>query len=114
MVSDQGLQCLLTRFSIKNRIKVTNRPDTPKTTNGLVQHILVKESTSIQWVKLYMFYRSTGKATTIKILIQKILINIFCRKALTTTGSQSYFDVRKRKETILHQRMKTVAANRFI
>ena len=26
-------------FSIKNRIKMTNRPNTPKITNGLVQHI---------------------------------------------------------------------------
>ena len=28
-----------------------NRPDTPKMTNGLIQHITVEESTNIQWVK---------------------------------------------------------------
>ena len=28
-----------------------NRPDTPKMTNGLIQHIKVEESTSTQWVK---------------------------------------------------------------
>ena len=51
VASDQGLQCLLTGFCIKNRIKATIRPDTPKMTNRLVQHITVEESTSIQWVK---------------------------------------------------------------
>ena len=30
VASDQGLHCRLTGFSIKNRIKVTNRPNTPK------------------------------------------------------------------------------------
>ena len=35
-----------------NRIKTQNRPDTPKMTNGPVQHITVEESTSIQWVQL--------------------------------------------------------------
>ena len=29
VASDQGLHCLLTGFSVKNRIKATNRPDTP-------------------------------------------------------------------------------------
>ena len=38
-------------FSIRNRIKAT-RPNTPKMANGLVQHIPVEESTSIQWVKV--------------------------------------------------------------
>ena len=51
VASDQGLHCLQTRFSIKNRVKATNRHGTPKTTNGLVQHITVEESTCIQWVK---------------------------------------------------------------
>ena len=48
VASDQGLHCLLTGFSIKNKIKATNRPNTPKMTNGLIQHITVEESTSIQ------------------------------------------------------------------
>ena len=52
VASDQDLQCLLTGFSIKDRIKVTNRPDTPNMTNGLVQHITEEESISIQWVNL--------------------------------------------------------------
>ena len=47
VASDQDLYCLLTGFSIKNRIKATNIPDM---TNGLAQHIVV-ESTSIQRVK---------------------------------------------------------------
>ena len=42
MASDQGLHCLLTGLSIKNRIKATT---------GIVQHLTVEESTSIQWVK---------------------------------------------------------------
>ena len=50
VASDQGLHCSLTGFSIKKRIKVTNRPNTPKMTNGLIQHIIVEETTSIQWV----------------------------------------------------------------
>ena len=44
VASDQGLHCLLTGFSIKNRIKQQNRPDTPKMTYGLVQQITVEES----------------------------------------------------------------------
>ena len=48
VASDQGLHCLLTGFSIKNEIKATNRPDTPKMKNRLVQHITVEKSTSIQ------------------------------------------------------------------
>ena len=51
VASDQGLQCLLTGFSIKNLIKVTNRPGNPRMTNGLIQQITVEESTSIQWVE---------------------------------------------------------------
>ena len=31
-----------------------NRPDTLKMTNGLGQHLAVEESTSIQWVNLFM------------------------------------------------------------
>ena len=52
MASDQGLQCLLTGLSIKNRLNHQNRPDTLEMTNGLVQHITVEESTSIQLVKV--------------------------------------------------------------
>ena len=48
VASGQGLHCLLTGFLIKIRIK--NRPSTPKMTNELTQHITVNESTSIQWV----------------------------------------------------------------
>ena len=54
VVSDLGLYCLLTVFSIKNtkkkKKKTQIRPDTPKMTNGLVQHITVEEFISIQWV----------------------------------------------------------------
>ena len=49
VASDQGLHCLLTGFSIKDRIKAKHIPDTTKMTNGPVQHITVEESTSIQW-----------------------------------------------------------------
>ena len=52
VVSDQGLNCLLTKFSIKIEQKRQNRSDTPKMTNGLLQHITVGESTSIQWFKV--------------------------------------------------------------
>ena len=45
----QGLHFFLARFSVINRIKVTNRPQHPKMTNGLIQHITVEESTGIQW-----------------------------------------------------------------
>ena len=38
VVSDQGPLCLPTGFSIKNRIKVKNRPDTPK---------MIKDSSNI-------------------------------------------------------------------
>ena len=51
VASDQGLHCLLTRFSIKNRIKVENRPNTPKMINRHIQHITVEESISKHWVK---------------------------------------------------------------
>ena len=52
VASDQGLQCLLTGFSIKKiEYRQQNRPDTPKMTNGLIKYITVEESTSIQWVK---------------------------------------------------------------
>ena len=50
VASDQGLQCMLTGFSIKDRTKATSRPSTSRMTNGLVQHIIVEESTIIQWV----------------------------------------------------------------
>ena len=39
VASDQGLHCLLTGLSIKNRIKAKSGHDTPKMTNGLVQHV---------------------------------------------------------------------------
>ena len=54
VASDQDLHCLLTGFSIKTRKKGQKTPDTPKMTNGLVEHITVEESTSIhvQWVKV--------------------------------------------------------------
>ena len=39
-------------FHKKNRIKATKRPDSPKMTSGFVQHMIVEESTSIQWIKL--------------------------------------------------------------
>ena len=51
LASDQGLLCLLTESSIKNK-KQQNRPDTPKMTNGLVLHISLKECTNIQSVKV--------------------------------------------------------------
>ena len=52
-IIDQALHCLLTGFSIKNRKKRQNKPDTPKMTNGLVQHIKVEDSTtSIQLVRV--------------------------------------------------------------
>ena len=42
MASDQGLQCLQTGFSIKNRIKETKKKhDIPKLTNEFVQDITV-------------------------------------------------------------------------
>ena len=47
VASDKGLHCLLNGFSIKNRIKATKKTHHPKMTNGLVQHIIVEESTSI-------------------------------------------------------------------
>ena len=53
VASDQGLHCLLTEFSITNKVKKRNRSDTPKMTIGLVQHYTVEESTSIQWVIVY-------------------------------------------------------------
>ena len=53
VASDQGLHCLLTGFSIKNKKKKKRHKisDTRKITKGLVQHITVEESTSRQWVK---------------------------------------------------------------
>ena len=43
MASDQGLQCLQTEFSIKNRIKETKKEhDIPKLTNEFVQDITVR------------------------------------------------------------------------
>ena len=56
VVSDQGLYCLLAGFSIKqNRI---NRPNTPKKISGCIQHIAVKESTSIHGLKYLFFCRN--------------------------------------------------------
>ena len=37
-------------FPSKNRKTEKNRPDAPKMTNGLIQHIKTEESTSTQWV----------------------------------------------------------------
>ena len=54
VASDQGLQCLLTELSIKNRIKVTNTRH-PKMTNELVQNITVEESTCIQLMNILFF-----------------------------------------------------------
>ena len=54
VASGQGLQCFATCnriFHQKMNKSDKNRPDTSKMTNGLVQHITVEESTSIQWVK---------------------------------------------------------------
>ena len=51
MTSDLALHCLLTGFSIKNRIKETKLIQHPSMTNGLVQHITVEESSIIQWDK---------------------------------------------------------------
>ena len=56
VASDQGLHCLLTGFSIKDKIKVTKM--TSYMTNGLVQHIIVEESTNMQWVKEKFFSHS--------------------------------------------------------
>ena len=50
--SDQALHCLLKRFSIRYRIKVTDLSDTPKMINGLVQHAMVEESTGLKCVYL--------------------------------------------------------------
>ena len=56
VASDHGLHCLLTGFFIKNGTKLGHiiRPNTPKVTNGLIQHITVEESTSIQWVSIVL------------------------------------------------------------
>ena len=51
VASDQVLQCLLTGFSIKNRIKVIKRPDNPTNDKWTHPIITVEESTRIQWVK---------------------------------------------------------------
>ena len=55
VATDVSLHCLLTGVSIKNSIKATNRLDTPKMTNGVIQHITMEESTSRQWVNLYLY-----------------------------------------------------------
>ena len=52
VASNQGLNCLLKKISIKIEEKQQNRSDTPKMTNELLQHITMGESTSIQWFKL--------------------------------------------------------------
>ena len=39
--SDQGLHCLFTGISIKNKMKKKSTPDTPKFGNGLVQLIRI-------------------------------------------------------------------------
>ena len=53
VATDQGQNCLLTGFSIKNRIKVTNSPNSPKMTNGLIQHITVEEFTVYNGLNTY-------------------------------------------------------------
>ena len=58
VASDQSLYCLLTGFSIKNRIKRQNRPNTFKMTNEIIQHITAEESTRIQWVKIRVINRT--------------------------------------------------------
>ena len=56
MASDQGLNCLLTGFSIKIGIKATKQIfDTPKMIKGHVQDITVEEFTSKQLVETARF-----------------------------------------------------------
>ena len=45
--SDQGLQCLFTGISTEKvvKVKVKKSPETPKTTNGLIQTIRMDQST---------------------------------------------------------------------
>ena len=50
--SVQGLHCLLTGISIRNRIKRKRTPDTPKIRNGLIQMIRMDKSIRKLWVKL--------------------------------------------------------------
>ena len=53
VASVQGLQCLLTGFFHKNRIKVIKETlYPPKMTNGLIEYITVEESTSTEWVQV--------------------------------------------------------------
>ena len=64
VASDQGLQCLLTGFSIKKyRLKATKYADTPNMTIGLIQHITAEESTSIQWVNTLVSHCNHGPTT---------------------------------------------------
>ena len=43
-----------------------NRPNTPKMTDGLVQHITVEESNSIQWVDIFVCF-TVYKCTRIEL-----------------------------------------------
>ena len=45
--SDQGLRCLFSWISVKNKIKLKNTPESPKIENGLVQLIGMKKSTRL-------------------------------------------------------------------
>ena len=48
--SDQGLHCLLTGMSIRNRLKMKSTPNTHKIGNGFVQLIRMDRSTRHIWV----------------------------------------------------------------
>ena len=95
VASDLGAQCLLMGFFTKTRMKGTKKPDTPKTTNGLVQHITVEESTSIQWVKRIYFTRSNYAIFTCTFLVDGSYLFIFPHLSM---GVNSY-----RKEFALEQ-----------
>ena len=53
--SDQGLHCLLTGISIRNRIKMKKYTRHPKFGNGLVQLIWMNGSTRQIWVNTIVF-----------------------------------------------------------
>ena len=50
--SDQGLHCLLTGISIRNKIKkkIKSKSDTPNIENGLVRLIRMEKSTKQMWI----------------------------------------------------------------
>ena len=43
VMSDQGLQCLLTEISMENAVKMRKSSENPKTSNGLLQMIRMNE-----------------------------------------------------------------------